>query len=522
MVRSLLRRGATVALISLLTTLFAACGSPAAQTPVATAVPATAAAPTEAVVPTEAPAPTEAATEAPATVEVTAEATAAAATTEATAVAATAEATAEATATEATATEVAATTATTEGAGEVKGVAPKGDGNLTLWVAGNSPDIQQAFDQVAKTFMDNNPGFKVTVQYIPWGELSTKLTTAFAGNVGPDIFMHGVAASAGFMSKDQIEDLKPYFDQLADKDDLLPNLIQAGTVDGKLAMVPVQVTNYMLLYRKDLYQEVGLDPNKPPTTWQELIDNSKKLTQSDDAGITRAGLQVPSDDNANVEQQFAPMLWTEGGQLVSDDGKKAAFNSDAGKTALKHYVDLFHTDKVASLTDLPGDPSASTIGRGAAAQMISGQFELASVKKTDEKVYEQIGVALPPVGASGKPYSLSSFSGFMMNKNAKNKDDAWTLMRHIISPSSLTTIDSTSLFLPPRTSLLSAEWVTSDPLFQVFADNLKYGQGNPNIPQWVEVRNALGENLIAALNQKMTPDEALATAEQRVNEILSK
>lgn len=404
--------------------------------------------------------------------------------------------------------------------GEVVGVKPSGDGNLVMWVAGNTPDIQQAFNEVIANFEKNNPGFKVSVEYVPWGDLSTKLATAFSGNVAPDIFMHGVAASAGFMDRGQLEDLQPYLDKMEDKDDILPNLIQAGTVEGKLAMLPIQVTNYMLIYRKDLYKEAGLDPEKPPQTWDELIEYSKKLTKSDAMGITVAGLQMPYE-GSDVEMAYAPILRSEGGDILSADGKTAAFNSEAGVKALQLYVDLIQKDKVSSLTGLPGDPNVSLMGRGVAAQIISGQFDLADIKATDPKIYAEIGVALPPAGASGKPVTMSSFSGFMMNKNAKNKDDAWTLMRHLISPSSLIIIDGTSLFLPPRASLQSAEFVTKDPLFKAFADALVYGQGNPNVPAWIEIRNTLTEQLVAALNQKATPQEALKAAEEAVNKLLS-
>ena len=95
--------------------------------------------------------------------------------------------------------------------GEIVGAKPTGDGKLTLWVAGNTPDIQSAFNEVVGNFNKNNPEFDVAVEFIPWGDLSTKLTIAFSAQVGPDLFMHGVAASAGFMSKGQIEDLTPYF-----------------------------------------------------------------------------------------------------------------------------------------------------------------------------------------------------------------------------------------------------------------------------------------------------------------------
>lgn len=404
--------------------------------------------------------------------------------------------------------------------GEIVGAEPVGDGKLTLWVAGNTPDIQAAFNEVVDNFNKNNPGFDVAVEFIPWGDLSTKLTTALSAQVGPDVFMHGVAASAGFISKDQIEDLTPYFEALPDKDDFMTNLIAAGTVEGKVAIMPVQVTNYMLIYRKDLYQEAGLDPENPPAAWDALAEAAVKLTQSDDLGITLAGLQVPVE-GADVEMAWLPILRSMGGDLLSKDEKSAAFNSPEGVAALQYYLDLFEKHKVSSLTPLPGDPTMPPIARGAAAQVISGQFSLAQIKNASPELYDQIGVALPPAGKDGKISTMSSFSGFMINKFSKNKDDAWTLMRHILSPSSLTIIDGSSLFLPPRKSMQTAEFITSDPLFEAFAHGLEYGQGNPNIPAWVEVRNTIVESLVDALNGKMGAEDALKTAEEAVNKVLA-
>ena len=102
-------------------------------------------------------------------------------------------------------------------AGEIMDAEPVSDGKLTVWVAGNTADIQEAFNQVIENFNQNNPKFSVTVEFIPWGDLSTKLTTALSANVGPDLFMHGVAASAGFMDKGQIEDLTRSEEQLPDR-----------------------------------------------------------------------------------------------------------------------------------------------------------------------------------------------------------------------------------------------------------------------------------------------------------------
>ena len=73
-----------------------------------------------------------------------------------------------------------------------------GKTKVTIWFAGTTEALMEAVDDhLVPAFEKANPDIELAVEYIPWGELSTKLTTAFAGGIGPDIFMHGQAAIAG-------------------------------------------------------------------------------------------------------------------------------------------------------------------------------------------------------------------------------------------------------------------------------------------------------------------------------------
>ena len=65
-----------------------------------------------------------------------------------------------------------------------------------------------------------------------------------------------------------------------------PTLIRIGTCDGWLYGVPAFGGGYRLYYNTELFKAAGLDPNKPPTNWGELLDCSKKLSKKDASGNT--------------------------------------------------------------------------------------------------------------------------------------------------------------------------------------------------------------------------------------------
>ncbi|MFK4997524.1 extracellular solute-binding protein [Bacillus sp. N9] len=111
-----------------------------------------------------------------------------------------------------------------------------------MWVAGNSPEIQATFDSIVDSFNSTNEskGIKAKTQYVPWGELDQKLTTSLAGGVGPDVFMHGAAAAAGFATNGQIEPLDKYFEGWEDVSDFNEGYISAGAVNDEHYVVPIQ------------------------------------------------------------------------------------------------------------------------------------------------------------------------------------------------------------------------------------------------------------------------------------------
>ena len=112
-----------------------------------------------------------------------------------------------------------------------------------------------------------------------------------------------------------------------------------------------------VVYRRDMYEEAGLDPDKTPDNLDELVEYSKKLTQDTDGdGVTDIyGLGMyfgPS--RATIELYFAPYLWHFDGELWDPETKKATFASEAGISAAQFLFDLISTHKVTPEWSISG------------------------------------------------------------------------------------------------------------------------------------------------------------------------
>lgn len=194
---------------------------------------------------------------------------------------------------------------------------------------------------------------------------------------------------------------------------------------------------YGLTWNKDHFREAGLDPDKPPRTWDEFREYAKKLTRRDAQGnITRVGYAIRHVGHPHgiVHKHFWA-LYSGGVRLVDDPlllrGGKALVNNEGGKAALKLVLDMLDADKSTSL-NFP-DPRAAFL-KGLASMQIS---ETVSIKARQPKEAPALrwGMALPPAPRAGdKPVSLLGAWMYAVPKQAKNKAQAWQLIEWLNSP----------------------------------------------------------------------------------------
>ena len=138
-------------------------------------------------------------------------------------------------------------------------------------------------------------------------------------------------------------------DDLVKRDKIDMKKFYAATVEevlyppgpgGKITALPWNTDDRALYYNKKHFIEAGLDPNKPPKTWEEAQDVGTKLTKMQGGQLLRAGF-VAWGANTNWSIGWN---WSAGGQFLKPgpDGKpnrKAAFNDDKARRALQYVKD---------------------------------------------------------------------------------------------------------------------------------------------------------------------------------------
>ena len=151
----------------------------------------------------------------------------------------------------------------------------------------------------------------------------TKIQTAMQGGTPPDVFVSLATQRFTMASTGMAMPLDELIEADGDEgkayiDDFLPGFMEDSYVDGKIYSIPFQRSTMVLYYNKDAFKEVGLDPEAPPTTWEELAEYGQKLTNDGRYGV---GIALNSGSAQWAFTGFCLQNSTDGQNLMSEDGK---------------------------------------------------------------------------------------------------------------------------------------------------------------------------------------------------------
>ncbi|NQX34754.1 ABC transporter substrate-binding protein [Herbiconiux sp. VKM Ac-2851] len=414
------------------------------------------------------------------------------------------------------------TACSASGSGDAGGHTEK---TLSVWMPGtNQTEIDLVTDTIVPAF-EEETGTEVEVTFVDWADISTKLNSAFAGGTAPDLFGHGPAAAADFVANDRILNLDDYVAELdaADRDDLATALA-GGTVDGAQYLMPLSLQGYLVMYDADAFTAAGLDPDAPPTTWEELRSAAEKLTERDASGtITRSGFLMPSQALAR-QQSFTTLLAGEGGALLDDAGTKAAFASNEGVSALDWFTALYAGDDAVSANlgeDYLNAPAAQQpLVQGTAAMTVQSAPGMTQILAAAPDKDLRVMPALSFEG--GDPAAFGGAGpGLMINSDTENPDLAWQFIDYMLSPEVSTEYTEGTGSIPVRASAVDSDYATGSPVISMFLSQTEHLVANPNVVGWTQVRDSLDKELEQALNEASPAQDALDRAAAEADKILS-
>ncbi len=233
----------------------------------------------------------------------------------------------------------------------VTSVSAQEDVTIKFWFHTHPPMVEKNEAMIA-AFMEENPGITVEYEVIPNMEFGTKMLTSMGTGTGPDIInMDDNQMRSIYIPRGLVQEVDPVAMGFASLEELQAKYIDgafAGAeIDGKIYGIPSEFNVTAFAINTAAFEETGLDPAAPPTTWEEVGTMGQALVVRDGDTLTRRGFDFLYLHQGWYHTQLGTLMLQTGGRYVAEDGTTVTVNSPEMVEALQIWYDMVYTYEIA-------------------------------------------------------------------------------------------------------------------------------------------------------------------------------
>lgn len=359
--------------------------------------------------------------------------------------------------------------------------------------------------------LDN--GIHVEVEGVNANDLMKKYITLATSDSMPDFFLANLLDTPTIVDMGLAAEVSPIFG-----DEYIGGFNEAdlasASVGGVAYGIPWFGSASGVLYRKDLFDAKELEP---PTTWEEMVEVAKALTEGDSYGITLVGANNGSGAGRfqYVLRNFGLDEFTqdENGKWVTDVGSQKYID------ALRAYTDLDVKEGVvppgAIETDYP--TAVNLFSSGKAAMLITGSNAIGAITSQVPELKGKLGSF--PVPAVERSVSAPGGFGYFISTSSPHQAEAAEFIKFMMEKDREIEFAALSGRLPTRLEALQDSTIKEMPEMSGFLQAMEVIYQTPTIPGYTEVQDVHGQAYQSVLTGEATVEEAAAKAMARAQEI---
>ncbi|WP_170491522.1 ABC transporter substrate-binding protein [Ruegeria arenilitoris] len=290
-------------------------------------------------------------------------------------------------------------------------------------------------------------------------------------------------------------------------DSFYPALMANGKIEGKTWGIPFQRSTIVAYYNKDMFKAAGLDPEAPPTTWDEMISMGKALTKDGSYG-----LMIPS--TGYPYWMFQALAIQNGKEVMSDDGLTTYFDDPAVVETLEFWKSLSQEHGIMPTGTVEWGTLRQAFLEGQTAMMWHSTGNLTAVKNNASFDF---GVAeLPANVRKGSPTGGGNFYVFK-DTSPEEQAAALKLIEFMTAPEQAAawSIGTGYMGVSPAAYETDAlkNYTQEFPPALVARNQLENAVAEFSTFETARVREGLNNAIQAALTDAKSPADALAEAQ---------
>ncbi|WP_067727643.1 extracellular solute-binding protein [Oceanobacillus damuensis] len=359
-------------------------------------------------------------------------------------------------------------------------------------------------DELIAEFEEANPGIKVEQTNFPYDQYNEQVAAQVPAGRGPDVInlFYGwvpTYVDAGYLQP-LPQDAFPH-DEI--ESEFFP-LVEATKMDGEYWTIPTAVRTLALFYNKDLFTEAGLDPDSPPTTWEELEDYAVQLTKADSSGrLEQSGMAWEPAQQGHQWLRDGLTIQA-GGQVLSEDRRDVVWGDDpAGLEAFKYWLS-FPTDLGTSEQGFYTDDVTAFVTEKAAMN-VDGSFRIGTLQSDAP----DLNYAVAPLPGKEAQSTNSSFwtNGITAGVEGEKLEAATKFLEFLTSDDVMERwLDATGE-LPAKEAVAMQDKYVNDEIYGPFIESLPFANAHFFVDETKE-RDLVIDAANRVLMEGMDPEEA--------------
>jgi multiple sugar transport system substrate-binding protein len=379
---------------------------------------------------------------------------------------------------------------------------------LSYWVGGYPTEGINMIRQILAEF-EEETGIEVELTTFPWGSYAKKLLTAFKMGEPPDVF---VGNPRQYQRMGAVRAITEEFESLPYKDSYPEQFVFNATVDGDIWGLPHILTIWMIVINKEKFEQAGLDPERTPQNWEELLSMAKKLTR-----------------DTNNDGEIDQWGWgSHGGYLSSHIFLSLMHQQEIGLITGKRdelFIDQYRDEAIKTIEFMnelaeytPGGPSAAAgyeyghlmrmMAEEEIAMFFTTPFNGPKIVEMNPELEGKISFLNMPEEPTG--FSMAGGGWIVTTADSKYPNESWELMEYLQKPENSLRSAPLTNYVPCRTDLLEHPLLKDNPwakyMMRQAAQGVKLQEAHPG---WGMLREKIMDAVAATFLGKKTVEQAV-------------
>ena len=376
-------------------------------------------------------------------------------------------------------------------------------------------------ENLIAAFEAEHPNIKVEGIGVPAGEITSRVQADLVAGTPPDVAQL-IFDDMDFLATNRIatplEAIVPAEELEEHLGGMVSNGVELGRFEGQTYGLAYTFSTPILFYNADLFRAAGLDPEQPPTNWDEVLEYSLAIREATDAW----GIFVATTGRFDWITQS--LVLSNGGRVLSEDRTELMFGEPEAVGAIQQMRDLVDAGVMPNFTTAE---TLDAMSAGDLAMYVQSSAIQSTLVPPSIGNYELRAAAMPGFGDNEAVPTNSGSALFVITQDPLKQRAAWEFMKFVTSREGYTIITSEIGYLPLRPEIVEmdeylAPYVAENPLILPNLEQLERLQPwvafpGPNYRQIIQIMQDAVE---ASIFGDGDVAELMQAAEERASDLM--